>query len=141
MQYFASSVDPQLFGSGSKTIHNVVGKFGLFSGEGGDLMTGLPWESLHNGQSFQHHPLRLLSVIQAPRAAIDRVLHKHAFLVQLISNGWVQLTCLEVDKLYSCTGFGDWTEIPPAVWPRSGSAARAAGAATDHYHLSQPVSS
>ena len=47
MQYFASTVDNDHFGSGNKTIHNVVGRFGILSGNGGDLMTGLPWQSLH----------------------------------------------------------------------------------------------
>ena len=46
MQYYASTVDNQNFGSGNKTIHNVVGRFGIFQGNGGDLMTWLglpPW--------------------------------------------------------------------------------------------------
>jgi uncharacterized protein YbcC (UPF0753/DUF2309 family) len=95
MQYYASSVDPQLFGSGSKTVHNVVGKFGLLSGQGGDLMTGLPWESLHTGKALAHKPLRLLAVICAPRSSIDRVLHKHAFLADLVKNQWIHLLCVE----------------------------------------------
>ncbi len=67
MQYYASTVDPMHFGSGNKAIHNVVGRFGVLSGNGGDLMTGLPWQSLHDGVNYQHHPLRLLVVLAAPR--------------------------------------------------------------------------
>src|SRR5690606_31368601 len=46
MQYYASTVEPKYFGSGPKTVHSVVGTFGLLSGNGGDLMTGLPWQSV-----------------------------------------------------------------------------------------------
>ncbi len=112
MQYYASSVDPKHFGSGSKTIHNVVGKFGLFSGEGGDLMTGLPWESVHTGQKFQHKPMRLLSVICASRQSIDRILRKHGFLVDLIRNRWLHLVCLDGESTFRCDGFESWTLIP-----------------------------
>ena len=37
MQYYASTVDNDHFGSGNKTVHNVVGRFGILSGNGGDL--------------------------------------------------------------------------------------------------------
>lgn len=108
MQYYVSAVDPKNFGSGSKTLHNVVGKFGLLSGAGGDLMTGLPWESLHTGSQFQHQPLRLLSVIAAPRVYIDRILEKHQFLQDLIQNQWIHLIALEDGSPYRCRAQGAW---------------------------------
>jgi uncharacterized protein YbcC (UPF0753/DUF2309 family) len=110
MQYFVSSVDPENFGSGSKTLHNVVGKFGLLSGGNGDLMTGLPWESLHTGSKFQHQPLRLLSVIAAPRAAIQQVIEKHEFLESLFKNEWMHLICVEDDRIFRYESSGKWTE-------------------------------
>lgn len=115
MQYFASSVDPSQFGSGSKTLHNVVGKFGLFSGEGGDLQTGLPLESVHDGERLQHHPLRLLAVIAAPRHAIDDVLSKHEFLNDLVQNQWLHLLCIEDGATFRCHAAGSWTEAEPTT--------------------------
>ncbi|TWT78359.1 hypothetical protein Pla123a_11500 [Posidoniimonas polymericola] len=99
MQYYASTVDPVHFGSGNKTVHNVVGQFGVLSGNGGDLMTGLPWQSVHDGAHYQHHPLRLLGMIAAPRAAIEGVLAKHREVSDLVSNGWMQLVAIE-DGVY-----------------------------------------
>lgn len=95
IQYYASTVDHVHFGSGSKTVHNVVGRFGLFSGNGGDLMTGLPWQSLHTGERFQHEPIRLTAVIAAPRAMIDRVIEKHAGVKTLLSGGWLHLIAID----------------------------------------------
>ncbi len=109
MQYYVSAVDPEHFGSGSKTLHNVVGKFGILSGSGGDLMTGLPWESLHTGEKYQHQPLRLLSVIAASRSSIDSVLEKHEFLRDLLANQWLHLICIEGGRSYRYRADGQWT--------------------------------
>lgn len=103
MQYYASSVDPVAFGSGNKVIHNVVGQFGVLQGNGGDLMTGLPWQSVHDGRKLQHEPLRLLVVIDAPRSAVQQVIDKHAIVRNLATNGWVSLLAWEA------TGFYHWT--------------------------------
>ena len=51
MQYHASTVDNQRYGSGNKLLHNVVGgHLGVFEGNGGDLRIGLPIQSLHDGR-------------------------------------------------------------------------------------------
>ena len=112
MQYYASSVDNRHFGSGNKTIHNVVGRFGVLSGNGGDLMTGLPWQSLHDGDDFQHHPLRLQAVIAAPRESIERVIAKHELVSNLLTNGWLHLVALDDDgTVFQYTERGDWNAI------------------------------
>jgi uncharacterized protein len=100
LQYYASSVDNRAFGSGNKAIHNVVGLMGILQGNGGDLMTGLPWQCLHDGQRFQHEPLRLLVVIEAPREAIQRVIHQHQHVQDLVSNGWLTLVALEDEQCH-----------------------------------------
>lgn len=116
MQYYASTVDQKHFGSGEKTIHNVVGKFGLLSGNGGDLQTGLPWQSLHDGDGFQHDPVRLLCVIEAPRAAIERVIASHENVRDLIVNGWVQLVAFEDESFHRYSAKETWEtlEIEPS---------------------------
>lgn len=108
MQYYASTVDPVHLGSGNKTVHNVVGRFGIFSGNGGDLTTGLPWQSIHDGRRYQHHPLRLLAVIAAPRNAIEAVFAKHEDVASLVCNGWMKLIAIEGDSYYRFTQRHEW---------------------------------
>ncbi|MDV6033066.1 MAG: DUF2309 domain-containing protein [Phycisphaera sp. RhM] len=110
MQYYASTVDNHHFGSGDKTIHNVVGGFGILSGGGGDLMTGLPTQSIHDGKQFQHLPMRLQVVIAAPRESIDRVLEKHPHLKELIDNQWMHLTAIDCGECYRYART-DWCRI------------------------------
>ena len=100
MQYYASTVDNDHFGSGNKTVHNVVGRFGVLSGNSGDLMTGLPWQSLHTGEELQHLPMRLQSVIAAPLASIDRVIAKHEMVRDLVDNGWLHLVAIDEGITY-----------------------------------------
>ena len=92
MQYYASVVDNVKYGSGNKVLHNVVGgRLGVFEGNGGDLRIGLPMQSLHDGKNWQHIPLRLSVFIEAPQAAIDSILAKHAVVKNLVVNQWLHL--------------------------------------------------
>ena len=108
MQYYASAVDPVAFGSGNKVIHNVVGQFGVLQGNGGDLMTGLPWQSVHDGKQLQHEPLRLLVLVEAPRTSLQHIIEKHAIVRNLATNGWVCLVAMEDNKFYRWTSNGNW---------------------------------
>ena len=92
-------------------IHNVVGKFGVFSGNGGDLTTGLPWQSIHNGQDYQHEPLRLLSVIAAPKAAVADIIERHKVLEDLIANGWMNLVVLDKGEFHRYTPKLSWQSV------------------------------
>ena len=111
MQYYASTVDGKHFGSGNKTIHNVVGQFGILSGNGGDLMTGLPWQSLHTGEEYQHQPLRLQVVIAATRELIDRVIAKHELVANLFNGAWLHLIAIECSQAYRYLGDGEWEQL------------------------------
>ena len=92
MQYYASTVDNRRYGSGNKVLHNVVGgHLGVFEGNGGDLRLGLPMQSLHDGQTLRHTPLRLSVFIEAPRAAIDTVMARHEVVRHLVGNSWLHL--------------------------------------------------
>ena len=98
LQYFASTVDNDVFGCGDKALHNRVGALGVVLGNGGDLRTGLPLQSVHsgNGQWF-HEPLRLQVVVEAPTDRIDRVLAAQPGVRELVENGWVRLFALSPD--------------------------------------------
>jgi uncharacterized protein YbcC (UPF0753/DUF2309 family) len=91
LQYYGSTVDNKHFGSGDKTINNVVGKLGVLEGNGGDIKTGLPLQSLHDGTHWRHEPLRLSVCIEAPKEAIDTILRKHPKVAELVSNEWIHL--------------------------------------------------
>jgi uncharacterized protein YbcC (UPF0753/DUF2309 family) len=95
LQYYASTVDNRVFGSGNKTLHNVVGRIGVLEGNAGDLRTGLPWQSVHDGQKLQHEPLRLTVVIEAPTEAISDVIAAHQPVRDLCDNGWLQLLAMD----------------------------------------------
>lgn len=73
LQYYASTVDNRRFGSG------------------GDLRVGLPWQSLHDGKTLRHEPVRLTVVIEAPTAMIEQVMENHAEVRHLVDNHWLHL--------------------------------------------------
>ncbi|RLQ21120.1 DUF2309 family protein [Seongchinamella sediminis] len=112
MQYLASSADNRRFGSGNKTLHNVVGgRLGVFEGNGGDLRIGLPLQSVHDGERWRHRPLRLSVVIRAPRESIEAVLAKHPTVRQLVENQWLYLLRWEGERieLYRAGHWQEWT--------------------------------
>ena len=95
LQYYASSANNAVWGSGNKTIHNVVGTLGVWEGNAGDLQVGLPLQSVHDGQKFVHKPLRLSVFLEAPRAMIERVIADQAGVRELCDNGWIHLIAIE----------------------------------------------
>ncbi|MFN3868142.1 MAG: YbcC family protein [Hyphomicrobiaceae bacterium] len=110
LQYYGSTVNNAVFGSGNKVLHNVVGQLGVLEGNAGDLRVGLPWQSVHDGHRFVHEPLRLNVFIAAPEAAMDAVLAKHDGVRDLVTNGWVFLHSLRDDgrSVRRCRGPRDW---------------------------------
>lgn len=92
MQYYASTVDNRLYGSGNKVLHNVVGgTIGVFEGNGGDLRIGLPLQSLHDGRNLRHIPLRLSVFIEASQSLISSIIQRHEVVKDLIHNQWIHL--------------------------------------------------
>ncbi|WP_028029661.1 YbcC family protein [Gemmobacter nectariphilus] len=95
LQYFGSTVAPEVFGGGNKLIHNVVGGIGVVEGNGGRLRPGLPWQSVHDGTRPMHEALRLSVLIEAPLDPITDILRRHAQVRQLVDNGWLHLLALK----------------------------------------------
>jgi hypothetical protein len=99
LQYFASTVDNEVFGCGTKTLHNRVGSLGVVLGNGGDLRTGLSIQSVHDSDgNWFHEPLRLQVVVEAPHERIDAVLNAAPDVNDLVENGWVRLFALDPDS-------------------------------------------
>jgi uncharacterized protein YbcC (UPF0753/DUF2309 family) len=95
LQYYASTVDNDVFGSGNKVLHNVVSRHGVMLGNRSDLRPGLPWQSVHDGVDYVHEPLRLLAVVEADLLRVEAVLEAHPDVKDLVRNGWIQLVVLE----------------------------------------------
>ena len=94
LQYYGSTVAPETFGAGNKLLHNVTGGIGVVEGNGGTLRAGLPWQSVHDGDTYAHEPLRLSVCIEAPREAIIDVLKLHDDVRALFDNRWLHLFAL-----------------------------------------------
>lgn len=99
LQYYGSSVAPEMFGGGNKLIHNVVGGIGVIEGNGGRLRPGLPWQAVHDGDGLQHEPLRLSVMIEAPREEMIAILEKHPGVRALFDNGWLHLFAMKNGKV------------------------------------------
>ncbi len=111
LQYFASTVDPDVLGAGDKVLHNRIGGTGVALGNGGDLRTGLPLQSVQAADgSWRHEPLRLQVIVEAPTSRIDDVLAKQRHVADLVENGWVRLFALDPQ------GSAQWRFVPGEGW-------------------------
>ncbi|NQU36242.1 MAG: DUF2309 family protein, partial [Actinobacteria bacterium] len=119
-QYYFSTVDPQRFGAGDKTTHNVIGDIGVVSGAHGDLRIGLPWQAIFPGDPVAaaagssrsgpssdagspaasvlrgvHEPLRLMIVVFADLKDISGVVADHGNLQNMFGNEWASLCAID----------------------------------------------
>ena len=95
LQYYGSTVAPEVFGGGNKLLHNVTGGIGVMEGNGGLIRAGLPWQSVHDGSRYVHEPLRLSVCIEAPRAAMTEILRRNDGVRALFDNRWLHLLALD----------------------------------------------
>jgi uncharacterized protein YbcC (UPF0753/DUF2309 family) len=113
MEHYFSTVDNEVYGSGSKVYHNVVGRLGIISGPWSDLRSGLASQTVMSGEAPYHEPMRLLTVVEAQRANIDKLIGRHEVLQRFYRNEWVHLVSVDpVDKgLYRFRPDGDWAPL------------------------------
>jgi hypothetical protein len=98
LQYYFSTVDNDAYGSGDKTTQNVVGGIGVMQGNESDLRTGLPRQSVQDDQGRPYHtPLRLLTVVLAPRDRVAKIVQANTSVRNLVENGWVALEVVDPD--------------------------------------------
>jgi uncharacterized protein YbcC (UPF0753/DUF2309 family) len=95
MGYYFSAVDPWNYGSGSKVLHNVVGGVGMMLGSQSDLQMGFPLQTVNNGDTHYHEPMRLLAVIEQTPSVISSIIQKNSILQQLFHNQWLHLVALD----------------------------------------------
>jgi uncharacterized protein YbcC (UPF0753/DUF2309 family) len=113
MEHYFSAVDNEVYGGGSKIYHNVVGRIGIMSGPWSDLRLGLAKQTVMNGDVPYHEPMRLLTVVAAPRERIEKLIARHETLDQYYRNEWVHLVALEPEEgiLYRYRPTGEWVRI------------------------------
>ncbi len=95
LQYYGSTVANEIYGAGTKVLHNLVNEMGVFEGNGGDLRVGLPFESVSDGKRFAHEPVRLSVFVEAPRDAIEKIVQTHEVVRQLLDHEWLHF--LQID--------------------------------------------
>ena len=119
VQYFFSAVDPWVYGSGSKVLHNVVSGIGVMLGRHSDLQTGLPLQSVHNGAQLYHEPLRLLAIIEASTGRIADIISRHRILQSFFDNRWVHLVACDpaTGTFAQYQPGGTWNAVPPQSRP------------------------
>lgn len=113
-EHYFSATDPEVYGSGSKIYHNVVGRVGIMSGPQSDLRTGLPIQSMANGDSTYHEPLRLFVAVEAPRDRILEIVERQPVLKQLCDNEWIHLLAIDYDgdkELYRYRANQGWLDL------------------------------
>lgn len=118
MEYYFSTVDNDRYGSGSKVYHNIVGRLGVMSGPSSDLRVGLPRQTVMNAARPFHEPMRLLTVVVAPRERLDALIGRHELLQRYYRNEWVRLVVMEDDRFYRYREREGWISVP-LPWPMS----------------------
>ncbi|MBL7019958.1 MAG: DUF2309 domain-containing protein [Nitrospinaceae bacterium] len=97
MEHYFSTVDPLVYGSGSKVYHNVVGRLGVMYGSQSDLCGGLPIQTVFDGEKPYHEPMRLFVILEAPLDRIADIVGRHDILQRLTKNQWINLVGLDPD--------------------------------------------
>ena len=113
MEHYFSTVDPMVYGAGSKVYHNVTGNIGVMSGSESDLRCGLPLQTVFNGERPYHEPMRLFCVIEAPLERIATIVGRHDILQRLTENRWINLVAIDPDtkKFFFFRSLKDWQPI------------------------------
>lgn len=92
LEYYFSTVDNGRYGSGTKLPHNITGLLGVMNGYQGDILTGLPLQTVEI-----HEPVRVLFVVETPPGRLLPVIRASAELKEFVENRWVRLATLDPD--------------------------------------------
>jgi hypothetical protein len=92
LEYLFSTVDPEVWGAGSKLPHNLASLLGVMEGASGDLRSGLPKQ-----MTEIHEPVRLLCLVEASVDTLLGVAAKNAEVRELVTRGWVRTVSIDPD--------------------------------------------
>ena len=110
LEYYFSTVDPLVYGSGTKVPHNVTGMIGIMEGAQSDLRTGLPSQ-----MTEVHEAMRLQLIVEAAPEVLGGIYGRQAAIRELLDGAWVHLVSLhpetgEINIFVPGTGFVKWNE-------------------------------
>jgi uncharacterized protein len=92
LEYYFSTVDPEVYGCGSKLPHNVTSLVGVMTGAASDLRPGLSAQMVEI-----HEPMRLLYVVQTQPWILQRIIEENEVVKQMVTNDWVQIAVFNRD--------------------------------------------
>jgi len=67
----------------------------MMLGSQSDLQMGFPLQTVNNGDTHYHEPMRLLAIIEQTPSVISSIIQKHSILQQLFHNQWLNLVALD----------------------------------------------
>jgi uncharacterized protein YbcC (UPF0753/DUF2309 family) len=109
LEYYFSTVDPEVYGCGSKLPHNITSLIGVMTGAASDLRPGLSAQMVEI-----HEPMRLLFVVQSRPKVVKRIIDANPTIRSMVGNGWVQLALFQPDSreilIYEKDQFLPWLE-------------------------------
>jgi len=115
LEYYFSTVDPEVFGSDTKVPHNVTGLVGVMEGANSDLRTGLPRQ-----MTEVHEAMRLHLIVDAPMAILGEIYGRQPGIQELLDGEWVILIAHdpetgEFNRFVPGVGFEKWddSELDP----------------------------
>ncbi len=98
-EHYFTATDPEVYGSGSKIYHNVVGRIAVMSGPQSDLRTGLAWQTvMRGGDENYHEPMRLLVAAEAPRERVKEIIERSDLLTKLFDGEWMHLVVIDPES-------------------------------------------
>jgi uncharacterized protein YbcC (UPF0753/DUF2309 family) len=95
LQYFASTVCPEKFGAGNKLSHSIAGNIGVLEGNSWNLKTGLPLQSVYDGEKFIHQPIRLQVIVESPLENVKEILSRHESIRNLVQGEWIKMIVID----------------------------------------------
>lgn len=93
LEYYFSTINNDIYGSGSKITHNVSGWFGVMDGTNSDLRTGLPRQMIEI-----HEAMRLQVIVEAKVDMLTEIYGRQPALQELIGNGWILVCAIDPDS-------------------------------------------
>jgi uncharacterized protein YbcC (UPF0753/DUF2309 family) len=126
MEHYFSTVDPEVYGAGSKIYHNIVGRLAVMSGPQSDLRIGLAWQTIMSGERPYHEAMRLLTIVEAPRERVDGIIRNQSHLRRLYDNEWLGLIVLDPQQqdFYRYLPKRGWIKAEMEVLPNESGCAR-----------------
>lgn len=115
LEYYFSTVDQEVYGSGSKVYHNVIGRVGVMAGNESDLRMGLPAQTVWEGARPYHEPMRLTALIEAPPRRVAEIIARQPLLQRMFQNRWVWLIVRDpvTERFYRYDGVDVWRDMAP----------------------------